>query len=320
MFSGLQRVLVCGSGYGRAYAQTVLENGAEFRLSGLLSRGSRRSVALAEALKTPSYQYLAEIPKDVGIACVAVGMAAASDLTARLLRRGLNVLLEHPVDPGELAELHVVAAAAGKHLYVNYHFAELPAPQQFIDLFEDSRTRLGAPTLINCVASLRTMHSLCDVLVRCGLIPPLSGTRGMRGFPPASIGTVAARVADTGFAITIVETPDRDDGSGNPVGHQVEATFAHEALVLTNTWGPVLRLRAFTSKRAANSAAWEIFPGRAPSVANCSAFRNLATLSALRRIRDIARSTDRDHERHQLRVATLSFALLRALREVTVPS
>ena len=102
------RVVVCGSNYGAMYA-LALSTLPGFRLTGVVARGSPRSVNLAKTMGVPLYTSPAEEASPVDIACVAVGGGAANELILSFLRRGVHVLAEHPIGPGA-AEAALTAA------------------------------------------------------------------------------------------------------------------------------------------------------------------------------------------------------------------
>ncbi|MGQ4445029.1 Gfo/Idh/MocA family oxidoreductase, partial [Streptomyces violaceoruber] len=99
------RVLVCGTNFGRFYAEAVHRRPG-YAPAGILSRGSAASRACAERLGVPHYTDVADLPAGIDAACVAVSSAISggqgTELARALMDRGIHVLQEHPVHLTEL--------------------------------------------------------------------------------------------------------------------------------------------------------------------------------------------------------------------------
>ncbi|WP_455922761.1 Gfo/Idh/MocA family oxidoreductase [Pseudomonas putida] len=129
------KTLVVGSRFGQFYAAGVKASDA-YQLVGVLGQGSRRSQALARQLGVPSLDSLAQVPGDTRLACVAVGGAARGEggvaVAEALLARGIDVLIEHPLLPAEMAALYRTAQQHGRRCLVNGFYPQLPAVAHFI--------------------------------------------------------------------------------------------------------------------------------------------------------------------------------------------
>lgn len=67
------RVIVCGVGFGRYYIEAILRLPDLFELVGILSRGSKNSIKLAEKYGVPLMTDIEEISKEnVDAVCVVV--------------------------------------------------------------------------------------------------------------------------------------------------------------------------------------------------------------------------------------------------------
>src|SRR5262249_2860908 len=156
--------LVCGANYGRAYLQAIASS-PNIHLAGLLTRGSETSRALATSAGLPHYDSVEQVPRDVAIACVAVGAAPGEELALELLSRGLHVLCEHPVRSG-FVRLACRKARAAKVVFpINGHFSDIGPVAAFVERF-GATDRNVAPAAISAFTHGRLVYSLFDILAR----------------------------------------------------------------------------------------------------------------------------------------------------------
>ncbi|MDW9251219.1 oxidoreductase, NAD-binding Rossmann fold family protein [Burkholderia thailandensis] len=146
-------VVVAGSRFGQFYAAGLAASDA-YRIAGILGQGSARTAALARRVGAPVFPEPGALPDDVRIACVAVGGAArgaqGAALACRLLERGIDVLIEHPLLPAEWDAVLRTAARSGRRCLLNSFYPHLPAVARFIDIAQRLR-RIGP----RCTSSSR---------------------------------------------------------------------------------------------------------------------------------------------------------------------
>lgn len=135
--NAVRSVVVAGSRFGQFYAAGVAAD-PRFALRGILGQGSRRSQALAARHGVDLWREPGAVPDDVRLACVAVGGAARGEqgpaLAEALMARGIDVLIEHPLLPGEWQGLLRTAARLGRRCLLNTFYPQLPAVARFIEL------------------------------------------------------------------------------------------------------------------------------------------------------------------------------------------
>ncbi|MEA2601842.1 MAG: hypothetical protein QOF89_2834 [Acidobacteriota bacterium] len=295
------RALVCGTGYGSTYLQALWNHESRLRLTGLLARGSERSHALASQWDVPLWHSAGEIPeKAIDLACVAVGGPAGADLTLALLRRGIHVLAEHPVDPEDLAASLAAAREHGAIYHVNSHYADLETVEPFLANAAACRRR-SPPLFITAATNPRALYSCIEIICR------LLGTLKPYTFQTAGEETRGplAAVKGTAGGVPILVQCQRavtreDDGSFLWASHQVKAGFAEGTLMLAETAGPVLWIPGSpsTAELASSDAtarlacpAWNLLSGPPPATGDfLFRLRDRANRLALRRIAEQIRT------------------------------
>ncbi|ORB85562.1 hypothetical protein B1987_19175 [Mycobacterium kansasii] len=241
-------VVLCGSNYGAFYIPALLKLTDSFELIGILAAGSERSARLAARQNVPLWTSVAEVPDQVGAAIVALPPPTAALVTAQLLRRGVHVLMEHPVRADLLRELRQEALSAKVIHAVNCHFAELGPARAFVG--ECRRRRASSPpTYASVVTAPRSAYATFDLLGRA--VGSLAGAAMEREVAPSAI----PEHPFTSFRGVIDVVPVRvqcshdvgavDDGSDSPVPQRIEIGFSDGSLLLHSYAGPVIWLEQF---------------------------------------------------------------------------
>ncbi|MGW0999417.1 Gfo/Idh/MocA family oxidoreductase [Streptomyces sp. NPDC002523] len=245
--SSLLRVLVCGTNFGRFYAEAVrLRPG--YILAGILSRGSAASRAYAESLGVPFHTDVDDLPAGIDAACVAVSSSISggqgTELARALMDRGIHVLQEHPVHLTELTGNLKHARKRGVQYRLNTHYPHV-AP---IRAFVEAARRLIArqrPLFVDAATPVHLMHPLVDILGQAmGTLRPW---RFADPAPlPAEIGPQPFRSLHGVFAgvpLTLrvhhqLDPSDRDNHALH--WHRISLGTEGGVLTLADTHGPVL--------------------------------------------------------------------------------
>ncbi|ORT53489.1 Gfo/Idh/MocA family oxidoreductase [Frankia sp. KB5] len=248
------RVVVCGTNFGRLYAEAVRALPEEFTLAGVLSRGSAYSRAYADRLGVTHLDAVENLPDDVDLAVVAVGSTvsggAGSELAGALLRRGVHVLQEHPVHPTELLAQTRLARTAGAQYQVNTHYHQVEPVRRF--LAAAARLRAAEPVrFVDAATSVHVLLPLLDILARAlggvrpwsleptdgaavpGSTPPDAGGRGLRALA-GQLGGAAVHLR----VHNELDPHDRDNQA--LLWHRVALGTNAGVLTLADTHGPVL--------------------------------------------------------------------------------
>lgn len=168
--------VVVGAGFGARYADALARPGSPAPLTAVVGTGGRPGRDLARDLgvrylatapdPATDIPHLPGFPRDTAAAVVAVrsGMIGGQgdDLAAGLLRAGVPVLQELPVDPGTVTALTALAREHGTAYRVTGFYEHLGPGRAFIDAVR-SLTRRSTVTHV----LLRTSHQVLD---RAGLL------------------------------------------------------------------------------------------------------------------------------------------------------
>ena len=161
--------VVCGTRFGENYISALLEEDTGFRLSGILARGSERSRTLAADLGVRLFTRAEDLPGDIDVACVVLRSGAfggpGTQIAETLLRRGIHVLQEHPIHPGEIRQLLAAAREGNARYRVNCFYAHSRAGRDFIRFVTEWR-KARMPHYAAVTTSPQLLYSSLDLLGR----------------------------------------------------------------------------------------------------------------------------------------------------------
>jgi yersiniabactin synthetase, thiazolinyl reductase component len=189
-------VLVCGTNYGRTYLEAIKLGSRNYRLAGILARGSARSRELAREYHVPLYVGIEDLALDIEVACAVMG-ASGFDVVLGLLGRGIHVLCEHPYKPSRLQLALDTAASRSLCFHVNGHFADLEAAAVFVS--HCRRASASIPSFIHVIATDRSLYAALDILRRVlrsfapfqfqvtSRLPPFILVQGLLGGVPVTL-------------------------------------------------------------------------------------------------------------------------------------
>lgn len=161
------KALVCGANFGKFYLQAC-NNSKQIALTGLLSRGSENSQALAKAYKIPLFTDVTTISNNqADIAVIAakslITGGKSSQTVKQLLQQGVSVLQEQPVHAKEAVEISQSIRNENQIYCVNNFYRFLPAVQRFVQYAKQlSRTYPILRLSFRCASQV--LYALIDVL------------------------------------------------------------------------------------------------------------------------------------------------------------
>ncbi|MBF8174583.1 Gfo/Idh/MocA family oxidoreductase [Streptomyces olivaceus] len=241
------RVLVCGTNFGRFYAEAARRRPGH-ALAGILSRGSAASREHARSLGVPHYTDVGDLPEDIDAACVAVSSSISggqgTELARALMDRGIHVLQEHPVHLTELTQNLTHARRRGVQYRLNTHYPHVAPVRAFVDAARRLVARQRA-LFVDAATPVHLMHPLVDILGQA-----LGTLRPWRFADPAplpdAIGPQPFRSLQGVFAgvpLTLrvhhqLDPSDRDNHALH--WHRISLGTEGGVLTLADTHGPVL--------------------------------------------------------------------------------
>lgn len=250
------KVLVCGTGFGKVYINSILKM-PQYSVAGILGKGSGRSCKIAEDLGVPFFKNINDINIEVDCACVIVpnasGGGSGHEIAIELLKKDIPVLLEHPAHEKEISQC--LKASGNNAFMLNPFYRHTPPVKRF---FEAAKIISKSSKLVN--ASLECpIHVLYDGLdMLCyGLGKVAPWKIGSIAEIPESLSepgggnkVVGALIGDIPVTIKVNTEVDRDDPD-HPLHlyHRLELTFSTGRLCLVNTNGPIVWLPFLTMPR-----------------------------------------------------------------------
>ncbi|MGI5121652.1 Gfo/Idh/MocA family oxidoreductase [Marinactinospora thermotolerans] len=247
------RTVVCGTGFGRFYAEAVRSLPGEFELVAILARGGEHSRAYARRLGVPLYTSVEELSEGVDVACVVVGAAVSggpgSELARALLSRGVHVLQEHPVHHDELAATLRTARAHGVVHHLNPFYRHVAPIARFLAAAAELRRR-GRLLFADATAAIQVLYPLLDVMGRAlgglrpwGLADPVEPPAGVEALAatPRPYRTVQGVVGGVPLTLRVQNQLDPSDGDNHALlWHRLAIGAEGGVLTLADTHGPVL--------------------------------------------------------------------------------
>jgi pyochelin biosynthetic protein PchG len=243
------RVVVAGVGYGLQYILAILRS-TNLELAGILSTGSERSRRLAAQFHVPLFTAVQDIPRNIVFACVAVRDGAwGSRVACRLLDHGINILLEHPVGPIELASVLRLAKSRGLVVNVNAHFSQFPAAREFISTLVGLRAEAN---IVHCsaVTGRRTLYSMIDFIGRAAGTPPNLSDSFKAALQTDRVVTAGGLIGGLSIALQIDRfVAQEDDGSDETVGGHFACFTPAGVLCMMGHTGPIVWTRNIVGPR-----------------------------------------------------------------------
>jgi thiazolinyl reductase component of yersiniabactin synthetase len=243
--SARKRVLVVGAKFGEVYLNAFSRDCPGLELAGLLSEGGPRSRYLAEAFGVPLYTRLEHIPSDVAIACIVVRSTIVggrgTELARACLTRGMHVLQEHPVHPGDIAALQALAALHGVRYRVNAFYRHTPAGRTWTGAARHLATTLGGPpAMAQASTSRQLLYSTLDLLCQAtGVAPARLRVQAQEESGPMQ--RMALSDGHTDIAVNMQTTMDpADPDQHSLIMHQLVLAWPSGYLTLVSSHGPVI--------------------------------------------------------------------------------
>ena len=165
------RTVVCGSRFGQFYLEALKALPEQFELVGLLAKGSERSKKCAERYGISLYTEVDQLPDNTELACVVLRSGVmgghGTELSLKLLARGIHVIQEQPVHHKDLASCLRAARQNGLHFQTGDLYVHLPAVRRFITcahVMLEQQNALYIDAACATQVSFPMMHILLEAL------------------------------------------------------------------------------------------------------------------------------------------------------------
>lgn len=230
--------------FGQVYLEAFRRDDCPFELAGLLARGSDRAQSCARFYGTRLYTSVDELPSDIDAACVVVrsrilgGMG--TEIAHALMRRGMHVIQEHPVHPGEMAESLRVAREEGVLYKLNSFYVNVGPVRRFIGAAR-SLCRDEQPLFVDAACGCQLSFSLLDIIGASMGSPRPWAIEDVTHAPGDPIVTLQGRFAGVPVAVRVQNQLDPADPDGfSYFLHRLTLSFSQGNLSLVDTHGPVV--------------------------------------------------------------------------------
>ncbi|MFE2510673.1 Gfo/Idh/MocA family oxidoreductase [Streptomyces naganishii] len=238
------RVLVAGTGFGRAYLAAFERADFGFELAGILASGGARSRACAAHHGVPLWTAVEEVPDDIDLACVVIGGVMNGGpgprLSQALMRRGVHVLQEHPLHPDELAQCLRAATESQVVFRLNTHYPHVEPVRRFIGAARELVAR-QRPLFLDVTCAFQVLYTVFDILGQAlGSIRPHGVDGVLTEGPEAPYRSLAGRFAGVPMSFRLQnELVPSDPDNYSHLFHRITLGTDGGHLTLVNTHGPV---------------------------------------------------------------------------------
>ena len=239
------KVVVCGTGFGKYYIKGILKLKQLFKLVGIVSTGSKKSLEVAEECKVPLITDINCItPETVDIACVVIKSTIlggnGTEIALRLLEKGIHVIQEQPIHFRDYQSCLLASKKTGCKYQLNTFYPNLYAINKFINISNKMKEIIPI-TYIIAESSIQVLFPLLDILNKIfeGLSP--YKLERLNGELKQRFRILVGNIKSVPITLLIdnqmnVDTPE----SNMALFHRITLGTTKGKLTLTDTHGTVL--------------------------------------------------------------------------------
>lgn len=237
------KAVVCGVGFGQFYIEGLKLIDDEIELVGILSTGSERSRICAKHYGINIYTHIDEIKEDIDLACVVVKSeimgGQGTNLAINFLSRGINVILEHPINHRNIAKCVKIARENNALFTIGDLYTRLPSVKQYLACAKKVLENQKLEYLeIQC--STRVLFPMVHILSK--LLPSISRIEIKSVTKELGIYQIMLGTIDR---IPFIFKANNEVNVNEPDGyirefHKISINVPWGKLTLTDTHGPIL--------------------------------------------------------------------------------
>lgn len=167
------KTVVCGTGFGMFYIESIKRAFPEFELVGIVARGSERSKKCADKYGVKLFNSIDDVPDNIDLACVAVRSSSlggcGTDMSLEFLRRGINVILEQPVHHDDLKKCFITAQKNKCCFMTGDLYLNMPEIRRFLQVCHFFRSGGEKIEFIKAGSCVQAFYPFVEILIQ--LVP-----------------------------------------------------------------------------------------------------------------------------------------------------
>ncbi len=239
----IYKLAVCGTGFGSFYAEAASQKPESVQLSGIVAKGSERSIRCAKHYEVPLYKSIDELPEDIDIVCVAVRTGSlggkGTELALQLLQRGISVILEQPVHHDELKQCYKAAIKGRACFMTGNLYVNMPEIKRMLSVADMLKRKGANIEYISAGSSVQAFYPFAEIINR--LLPAKKISLEEVSENAGGFKHAYGRIGEIPFLFEYGNQMDPEDPDNHmQLLHRFSIYYDAGRLELTDTRGPLL--------------------------------------------------------------------------------
>lgn len=237
------KVIVCGTTFGQSYMRAISMSDS-LELVGIYAKGSKRSMDCSKIYNVPLFSDLDTIPDSVDIAFVIIKSGVlggeGTEISKHLLKKGINVMQEHPINHSEISECFKIA----RENNVFYKVGNLYPYLENVQIFCNASRYLSSHDAFqygSVMSSSQGLYGLSSILIKSLNNPRsymINKSETVQRYPFSNI-RISNGQSDV-FLQIHNEISDKDGNNHMHLLHRIIYFFNSGRLELNDTFGSVI--------------------------------------------------------------------------------
>lgn len=237
------KVVVCGTGFGMFYIESLRRMSGDFEIVGIVARGSERSKKCASFYNISLYHSPEEVPDDVDIVCVAVRSGSlggeGTEISLKFLEKGIHVILEQPVHHEELKQCFQMAQKHKCCFMTGDLYMNMPEVRRFFQVCNFLRNKGEKIEYIRAGSCVQAFYPFTELILH--LVPGGKTDISYVGEQQADFKQIIGTIGSIPFTFQFNNTINpKDPDNHMQILHNFCCYFSSGRLELVDTRGPLL--------------------------------------------------------------------------------